>query len=151
MKHFKNIPMADMEIVLVSYACTLSLSLSLADMEIILVSLCHLIFPWNMHNWQPWIGTFCLSQPEKKNPGLTPMDWVKFLVSAIVGLVSVLVAIKSICFTVYLWPNFFPMCFPCLVHRLQSLVQLKCLKVIYGSSLPLYPPWLVIVLRHTSR
>lgn len=29
-----------------------------------------------------------LWQPEKKNPGLTPMDWVKFLVSAIVGLVS---------------------------------------------------------------
>ncbi|KAL2334252.1 hypothetical protein Fmac_015465 [Flemingia macrophylla] len=42
-KHFKNIPMADMEIVL----------------------------------------------PEKKNPGLTPMDWVKFLGSAIVGLVAV--------------------------------------------------------------
>lgn len=41
-KHFKNIPMADMEIVL----------------------------------------------PEKKNPGLTPMDWVKFLGTAIVGLVS---------------------------------------------------------------
>lgn len=42
-KHFKNIPMADMEIVL----------------------------------------------PEKKNPGLTPMDWVIFLGSAIVGLVAV--------------------------------------------------------------
>ncbi|KAL5581474.1 hypothetical protein UlMin_013916 [Ulmus minor] len=42
-KHFKNIPMADMEIVL----------------------------------------------PEKKNPGLTPMDWVKFLISAVVGLVAV--------------------------------------------------------------
>lgn len=41
-KHFKNIPMADMEIVL----------------------------------------------PEKKNPGLTPMDWVKFLVSAVLGLVA---------------------------------------------------------------
>ncbi|XP_052303068.1 uncharacterized protein LOC7466307 isoform X2 [Populus trichocarpa] len=41
-KHFKNIPMADLEIVL----------------------------------------------PEKKNPGLTPMDWVKFLVSAVVGLVA---------------------------------------------------------------
>ncbi|GAB4847375.1 hypothetical protein Ancab_026433 [Ancistrocladus abbreviatus] len=39
-KHFKNIPMADLEIVL----------------------------------------------PEKKNPGLTPMDWVKFVVSAVVGL-----------------------------------------------------------------
>ncbi|KAG4952233.1 hypothetical protein GLYMA_16G147900v4 [Glycine max] len=42
-KHFKNIPMADMEIVL----------------------------------------------PEKKNPGLTPKDWVKFLASAMVGLVAV--------------------------------------------------------------
>ncbi|CAI0555753.1 unnamed protein product [Linum tenue] len=42
-KHFKGIPMADMEIVL----------------------------------------------PEKKNPGLTPMDWVKFLVSALIGLATV--------------------------------------------------------------
>ncbi|KAM7280119.1 hypothetical protein ACFE04_007253 [Oxalis oulophora] len=42
-KHFRNIPMADLEIVL----------------------------------------------PEKKNPGLTPMDWVKFLGSAVVGLVAV--------------------------------------------------------------
>ncbi|AQK39742.1 aminopeptidase [Zea mays] len=41
-KHFKNIPMADMEIVL----------------------------------------------PEKKNPSLTPMDWVKFLISAVIGLVT---------------------------------------------------------------
>ncbi|XVF59937.1 hypothetical protein PTKIN_Ptkin08bG0001600 [Pterospermum kingtungense] len=43
-KHFKHIPMADLEIVL----------------------------------------------PEKKNPGLTPMDWVKFLVSAAIGLVTVI-------------------------------------------------------------
>ncbi|KAH9613871.1 hypothetical protein KSS87_017251 [Heliosperma pusillum] len=43
-KHFKNIPMADMEIVL----------------------------------------------PEKKNPGLTSLDWVKFLVSAAIGLVTVI-------------------------------------------------------------
>ncbi|CAN0924794.1 hypothetical protein LINGRAHAP2_LOCUS34394 [Linum grandiflorum] len=48
-KHFKNIPMADMEIVL----------------------------------------------PEKRNPGLTPMDWVTFLVSAIVGLVAVVSSIES--------------------------------------------------------
>ncbi|XP_062204102.1 uncharacterized protein LOC133906263 [Phragmites australis] len=41
-KHFKSIPMADMEIVL----------------------------------------------PEKKNPTLTPMDWVKFLISAVIGLVT---------------------------------------------------------------
>ncbi|ERN06092.1 hypothetical protein AMTRI_Chr06g192840 [Amborella trichopoda] len=41
-KHFKNIPMADMELVL----------------------------------------------PEKKNPSLTPMDWVKFLISAVLGLVT---------------------------------------------------------------
>uniref|UniRef100_A0A7N0UQB3 Aminopeptidase n=1 Tax=Kalanchoe fedtschenkoi TaxID=63787 RepID=A0A7N0UQB3_KALFE len=43
LKHFKSIPMADMEIVL----------------------------------------------PEKKNPSLTPQDWVKFLVSAVIGLVTV--------------------------------------------------------------
>ncbi|CAN1137602.1 hypothetical protein LINPERHAP2_LOCUS10172 [Linum perenne] len=48
-KHFKNIPMADMEIVL----------------------------------------------PEKKNPGLTPMDWVSFLVSAIIGLVAVVSSLES--------------------------------------------------------
>ncbi|KAL1314505.1 uncharacterized protein LOC107604881 isoform X2 [Arachis ipaensis] len=47
-KHFKDIPMADMEIVL----------------------------------------------PEKKNPGLTPMDWVKFLGSAIVGLVAVVSSLE---------------------------------------------------------
>ncbi|XP_024015442.1 uncharacterized protein LOC18024610 isoform X2 [Eutrema salsugineum] len=47
-KHFKNIPMADMEIVL----------------------------------------------PEKRNPGLTPMDWVKFLISAVVGLVAVLTSVE---------------------------------------------------------
>ncbi|KAM3278956.1 hypothetical protein ACQJBY_046322 [Aegilops geniculata] len=41
-KHFKNIPMADMELVL----------------------------------------------PEKKNPSLTPMDWVLFLISAVLGLVT---------------------------------------------------------------
>ncbi|GJM95678.1 hypothetical protein PR202_ga12449 [Eleusine coracana subsp. coracana] len=41
-KHFKHIPMADMEIAL----------------------------------------------PEKKNPTLTPMDWVKFLISAVIGLVT---------------------------------------------------------------
>ncbi|XP_060194496.1 uncharacterized protein LOC132623716 isoform X1 [Lycium barbarum] len=47
-KHFRHIPMADLEIVL----------------------------------------------PEKKNPGLTPMDWVKFLVSAIVGLVAVVSSLE---------------------------------------------------------
>lgn len=47
-KHFKNIPMADLEIVL----------------------------------------------PEKKNPGLTPMDWVKFLISAVVGLVAVVSSLE---------------------------------------------------------
>ncbi|KAF5770080.1 hypothetical protein HanXRQr2_Chr14g0655491 [Helianthus annuus] len=48
-KHFKNIPMADMELVL----------------------------------------------PEKKNPSLTPMDWVKFIVSAVVGLVAVIGSIET--------------------------------------------------------
>ncbi|KAI7754580.1 hypothetical protein M8C21_003770 [Ambrosia artemisiifolia] len=48
-KHFKNIPMADMELVL----------------------------------------------PEKKNPSLTPMDWVKFLISAVVGLVAVIGSVET--------------------------------------------------------
>ncbi|CAD6256856.1 unnamed protein product [Miscanthus lutarioriparius] len=43
-KHFKHIPMADMELVL----------------------------------------------PEKKNPSLTPMDWVTFLISAVIGLVTLI-------------------------------------------------------------
>ncbi|RXH89185.1 hypothetical protein DVH24_031542 [Malus domestica] len=47
-KHFKNIPMADMEIVL----------------------------------------------PEKKNPGLTPMDWLTFVGSAVVGLVAVVTSLE---------------------------------------------------------
>ncbi|WCJ40254.1 hypothetical protein M5689_021184 [Euphorbia peplus] len=33
--------------------------------------------------------------PEKKNPGLTPMDWVSFLGSAIVGLVAVISSLKA--------------------------------------------------------
>ncbi|KAF5184825.1 aminopeptidase [Thalictrum thalictroides] len=48
-KHFRNIPMADMEIVL----------------------------------------------PEKKNPSLTPMDWVQFLVSAVIGLFTLVSSLES--------------------------------------------------------
>ncbi|XP_078159997.1 uncharacterized protein LOC144555495 isoform X3 [Carex rostrata] len=48
-KHFKNIPMADMEIVL----------------------------------------------PEKKNPSLTPMDWVKFLISVVLGLVTLVSSLEK--------------------------------------------------------
>ncbi|XP_077212321.1 uncharacterized protein LOC143847393 [Tasmannia lanceolata] len=47
-KHFRNIPMADMELVL----------------------------------------------PEKKNPSLTPMDWVQFLVSAVVGLAALISSLE---------------------------------------------------------
>ncbi|XP_077227970.1 uncharacterized protein LOC143860980 [Tasmannia lanceolata] len=47
-KHFRNIPMADMELVL----------------------------------------------PEKKNPSLTPMDWVKFLASAVIGLVALISSLE---------------------------------------------------------
>ncbi|OEL23549.1 hypothetical protein BAE44_0015433 [Dichanthelium oligosanthes] len=47
-KHFKHIPMADMELVL----------------------------------------------PEKKNPSLTPMDWVKFLISAVIGLVTLISSLE---------------------------------------------------------
>ena len=39
---------------------------------------------------------FLFQQPEKKNPGLTPMDWVKFLVSAVVGLVSFMNEVASV-------------------------------------------------------
>lgn len=48
-RHFRNIPMADMEIVL----------------------------------------------PEKKNPSLRPMDWVQFLVSAVIGLVTLFNTLES--------------------------------------------------------
>ncbi|XP_062010442.1 uncharacterized protein LOC133726825 [Rosa rugosa] len=48
-KHFKNIPMADLEIVL----------------------------------------------PEKKSPGLTPMDWLSFIGSAVVGLIAVFTSIET--------------------------------------------------------
>lgn len=47
-KHFKNIPMADMELVL----------------------------------------------PEKKNPSLTPMDWVQFLISVVLGLVTLVTSLE---------------------------------------------------------
>uniref|UniRef100_A0A0E0JT61 Uncharacterized protein n=1 Tax=Oryza punctata TaxID=4537 RepID=A0A0E0JT61_ORYPU len=47
-KHFKNIPMADMELVL----------------------------------------------PEKKNPSLTPMDWVQFIVSVVIGLVTLISSLE---------------------------------------------------------
>ncbi|KAH0470710.1 hypothetical protein IEQ34_000433 [Dendrobium chrysotoxum] len=47
-KHFKSIPMADMELVL----------------------------------------------PEKKNPSLTPMDWVKFLISVVIGLVTLISSLE---------------------------------------------------------
>ncbi|QHO04888.1 uncharacterized protein DS421_13g444010 [Arachis hypogaea] len=33
--------------------------------------------------------------PEKKNPGLTPMDWVKFIVSAVLGLVTVVSTLET--------------------------------------------------------
>ncbi|XP_042435906.1 uncharacterized protein LOC122021813 isoform X1 [Zingiber officinale] len=49
-KHFKNIPMADMELVL----------------------------------------------PEKKNPSLTPMDWVKFLISVVLGLVTLVGSLEML-------------------------------------------------------
>lgn len=68
-KHFKNIPMADMEIVLVSFSSRLSFSRFCSN------------------------NIYVFLQPEKRNPGLTPMDWVKFLISAVVGLVGLLLFI----------------------------------------------------------
>lgn len=86
-KHFRNIPMADMEIVFVSYICRcLSLLWFLKPSE------AHALSPSLSQQFMDWwlsLETLFPSQPEKKNPGLTPMDWVKFLVSAIVGLVRI--------------------------------------------------------------
>ncbi|CAN6574926.1 unnamed protein product [Malus baccata var. baccata] len=83
-KHFRNIPMADMEIVLVCFSRSFFFSSLLWDF-ILLIALVQLM---------TWCGTFCHLQPEKKNPGLTPMDWVKFLVSAVVGLVAVVGSVE---------------------------------------------------------
>jgi hypothetical protein len=65
----------------------------MADMEIVLVSYISFVSFDNFFHLQTNtiddFGNEILTwQPEKKNPGLTPMDWVKFLISAIVGLVS---------------------------------------------------------------
>lgn len=94
-KHFKNIPMADMEIVLVSSF----LSLSPNGPES--YSFLHFLYNYSlslgpMFGYHLTLFNLYLWQPEKKNPGLTPMDWVKFLGSAVVGLVSFLVAMKFV-------------------------------------------------------
>ena len=94
MKHFKNIPMADLEIVLVSssaFSIPLSLSLSISRVFIVLIA------PFVSQKFciklVTCLVTFSFEQPEKKNPGLTPMDWVKFLASAVLGLVRYLISI----------------------------------------------------------
>ncbi|KAG6748596.1 hypothetical protein POTOM_048525 [Populus tomentosa] len=65
-KHFKSIPMADMEIVLVSSLFTCSI-----------------------------VVVVIIVVPEKKNPGLTPVDWVKFIVSAVIGLITVIGSLSN--------------------------------------------------------
>ncbi|KAL0648955.1 hypothetical protein Bca4012_047246 [Brassica carinata] len=82
-KHFKNIPMADMEIVL----------------------------------------------PEKRNPGLTPMDWVKFLISAVVGLVGLLLLFLFVSY-VSLLVDF--------LYRLPWSLQLRCRKQTHGLIAELF-------------
>ncbi|KAF2322979.1 hypothetical protein GH714_032592 [Hevea brasiliensis] len=44
---------------------------------------------------EPTFQNNCCLQPEKNNPGLTPMDWVKFIVSAVIGLVTVIGSLSS--------------------------------------------------------
>lgn len=65
--------MADMEIALVRFRVELTLFLLFS------LPLATFIFIYEI---------CCMKQPEKKNPGLTPMDWVKFIISAVIGLVS---------------------------------------------------------------
>ena len=79
-KHFKNIPMADMELVLVSTRSCL--------FTFIFISLTGFKLKKNLYSWQP----------EKKNPSLTPMDWVQFIVSVVIGLVSGLKSISFVSF-----------------------------------------------------
>lgn len=83
-KHFKNIPMADLEIVLVSFLTSLSYVLYIYTTmkQLLWFQLSSSIVDLVME------FSFPFRQPEKKNPSLTPMDWVKFLVSAAIGLVS---------------------------------------------------------------
>jgi cellulose synthase/poly-beta-1,6-N-acetylglucosamine synthase-like glycosyltransferase len=71
-KQFRHIPMADMELVLV----WLLYSLKWTNSRWIL----HLSYLTDPLLW--------FKQPEKKNPGLTPMDWTKLMVSAGIGLVN---------------------------------------------------------------
>ncbi|MQL96406.1 hypothetical protein Taro_029082 [Colocasia esculenta] len=72
-KHFKNIPMADMELVLMHHASTLFSLACFFDS--------YFVDSPNL-------------MPEKKNPGLTPMDWVKFLVSVVLGLVTLVSSLE---------------------------------------------------------
>jgi hypothetical protein len=41
-----------------------------------------------LFNWPYTEDKLWYLQPEKKNPSLTPMDWVQFIVSVVIGLVS---------------------------------------------------------------
>ncbi|GMN57382.1 hypothetical protein TIFTF001_026486 [Ficus carica] len=87
-KHFKNIPMADMEIVLVSHFHCFFLSLLPMPPSLVLK------FVLEYMTDDMVLRIFPSYQPEKKNPGLTPMDWVKFLISAVVGLVAVVSSLE---------------------------------------------------------
>jgi len=90
-KHFKNIPMADMELVLVSTgSCLFTLGSKKKSclFTFIFISLTGFKLKKNLYSWQP----------EKKNPSLTPMDWVQFIVSVVIGLVSGLKSISFVSF-----------------------------------------------------
>jgi hypothetical protein len=54
----------------------------MADMELVLVSSVTIL------TQNCYIHSYFFNQPEKKNPSLTPMDWVQFIVSVVIGLVS---------------------------------------------------------------
>lgn len=76
------------------------------------------------------------------------MDWVKFLGSAIVGLVSYLISVDLL--TTLVLYYFVKMLIPWF-YRLQLWVHLTCLKLIFGLCLPSFRLLLATMLRHTSR
>lgn len=79
------------------------------------------------------------------------MDWVKFLVSAIVGLVSFKdVYVMHDCYH-YILNILFTCSYCAKIYRLLLWVQLKCPRLIFGSFSLFSLRLLVTVQRHISR
>lgn len=76
-------------------------------------------------------------QPEKRNPGLTPMDWVKFLISAVVGLVGLLGRFFSFV-AVHVYMSFLVI--------IWLFVQVA---VLTSVEMPKSDPWVIIAILST--